>query len=80
MADGPMNSLQSRTLRWMLIICLTGLLAGVIVPLLAGLLLPDSVYREIPEAVFFWAVVAVTVGLSVGIHLLTRRKAPRPPR
>ncbi len=80
MVDGPLSSLQSRTLRWLLIICLTGVASGVLVPIVFGLLLPASVYEELPDSALFFAVVAGAVGLSAAVHRWSRRKSPPPGR
>ncbi|WP_143608414.1 hypothetical protein [Streptomyces sp. CB03234] len=80
MAEGPMNSSQSRTLRWMLIVCLSGVTAGLVVPIGLGLLLPDDVYRDLSDQSLFWVVAAVALGLCVLVGVRTRRNRPRPPR
>ncbi|RST07610.1 hypothetical protein E2C00_05620 [Streptomyces sp. WAC05374] len=75
-----MNSSQSRTLRWMLIVCLSGVAAGLAVPIALGLLLPEEMYRDLSDQVLFWVVAAVAVALCVAVYVRTRRKSPRPPR
>ncbi|MER5882806.1 hypothetical protein ABT160_03160 [Streptomyces sp. NPDC001941] len=74
MADRPLNSLQSRTLRWLLLICLCGVAAGLAAPVLLGAVLPAHVYRDVPDGAVFWAVVVLAAALCALIAVRTRRR------
>ncbi|MCH0540467.1 hypothetical protein I3F58_12975 [Streptomyces sp. MUM 203J] len=79
MNERLLTSLQARLLRWLFIAALCSILAALLV-MGVTLLLPDDVVVAMSDSTYMGIVVAVTAALSVGVHLLTRRKPPRPPR
>ncbi|MCS0634647.1 hypothetical protein NX801_03030 [Streptomyces sp. LP05-1] len=58
----------------MLIVCLSGMVAGLVVPVVLGVLLPDSLYQELSDQVLFWVIATTTLVLCVLVGVRGRRR------
>jgi hypothetical protein len=74
MADERLLTLlQSRVLRWMMLVIGSVTLSSLLVSFVCAALLPDAFYQRLPDAALFWAVILTAAALCTCVEVRSRR-------